>query len=57
MRVRVQLAGRHQQRVGVGLHGIRPIRGSADNHFWPLYTGTPIPEGSWRDRMWLDTWI
>lgn len=26
-------------------------------YFWPLYTGTPVPEGSWRDRMWLDTWI
>ncbi|HEY9329135.1 MAG TPA: phospholipid carrier-dependent glycosyltransferase [Streptomyces sp.] len=26
-------------------------------YFWPLYTGTPIPEDSWRDRMWLDTWI
>ncbi|WNI31382.1 phospholipid carrier-dependent glycosyltransferase [Streptomyces sp. ITFR-6] len=26
-------------------------------YFWPLYTGTAIPEGSWRDRMWLDTWI
>ncbi|WP_123459828.1 phospholipid carrier-dependent glycosyltransferase [Streptomyces sp. NBC_01260] len=26
-------------------------------YFWPLYTGTPIPENSWRDRMWLDTWI
>ncbi|WP_406451029.1 phospholipid carrier-dependent glycosyltransferase [Streptomyces sp. NBC_00876] len=26
-------------------------------YFWPLYTGTAIPEDSWRDRMWLDTWI
>ncbi|WP_299540448.1 dolichyl-phosphate-mannose--protein mannosyltransferase [uncultured Streptomyces sp.] len=26
-------------------------------YFWPLYTGTSIPEGSWRDRMWLDTWV
>ncbi|MEU9089834.1 phospholipid carrier-dependent glycosyltransferase [Streptomyces sp. NPDC048428] len=26
-------------------------------YFWPLYTGTSIPEDSWRDRMWLDTWI
>ncbi|MEW1690409.1 dolichyl-phosphate-mannose--protein mannosyltransferase [Streptomyces sp. NPDC091265] len=26
-------------------------------YFWPLYTGTSIPENSWRDRMWLDTWI
>lgn len=26
-------------------------------YFWPLYTGTPIPESSWRNRMWLDTWI
>ncbi|MFE7327171.1 dolichyl-phosphate-mannose--protein mannosyltransferase [Streptomyces sp. NPDC057565] len=26
-------------------------------YFWPLYTGTPIPENSWRNRMWLDTWI
>lgn len=26
-------------------------------YFWPIYTGTPIPDGSWRDRMWLDTWI
>nr|WP_203600980.1 phospholipid carrier-dependent glycosyltransferase [Streptomyces sp. SID9727] len=26
-------------------------------YFWPLFTGTSIPEGSWRDRMWLDTWI
>ncbi|MFE7620329.1 hypothetical protein [Streptomyces sp. NPDC057496] len=22
-----------------------------------IYTGAPIPDGSWRDRMWLDTWI
>ncbi|WP_406148283.1 dolichyl-phosphate-mannose--protein mannosyltransferase [Streptomyces sp. NBC_01012] len=26
-------------------------------YFWPLYTGTSIPDGSWRDRMWLDTWV
>ncbi|MFD0338174.1 dolichyl-phosphate-mannose--protein mannosyltransferase [Streptomyces sp. NPDC127117] len=26
-------------------------------YFWPIYTGTPIPDGSWRERMWLDTWI
>lgn len=26
-------------------------------YFWPLYTGSSIPENSWRDRMWLDTWI
>ncbi|MFF3533180.1 dolichyl-phosphate-mannose--protein mannosyltransferase [Streptomyces sp. NPDC002466] len=26
-------------------------------YFWPIYTGAPIPDGSWRDRMWLDTWI
>ncbi|MGC5365442.1 dolichyl-phosphate-mannose--protein mannosyltransferase [Streptomyces sp. DT24] len=26
-------------------------------YFWPIYTGTPIPDGSWRDRMWLDTWV
>ncbi|OKJ70430.1 dolichyl-phosphate-mannose--protein mannosyltransferase [Streptomyces sp. CB02460] len=26
-------------------------------YFWPLFTGTPIPEDAWRDRMWLDTWI
>ncbi|MGW4218224.1 dolichyl-phosphate-mannose--protein mannosyltransferase [Streptomyces bacillaris] len=25
--------------------------------FWPLYTGTSIPEDLWRDRMWLDTWV
>ncbi|MGW2848492.1 hypothetical protein [Streptomyces sp. NPDC001274] len=26
-------------------------------YFWPIYTGASIPDGSWRDRMWLDTWI
>ncbi|MER6104696.1 phospholipid carrier-dependent glycosyltransferase [Streptomyces sp. NPDC001832] len=26
-------------------------------YFWPIYTGTPIPDESWRNRMWLDTWI
>ncbi|MFD8473399.1 hypothetical protein ACFV2E_15280 [Streptomyces globisporus] len=26
-------------------------------YFWPLYTGTQIPEDLWRDRMWLDTWV
>ncbi|MFJ8753502.1 dolichyl-phosphate-mannose--protein mannosyltransferase [Streptomyces sp. NPDC102441] len=26
-------------------------------YFWPLYTGTSIPEDAWRDRMWLDTWV
>ncbi|MFF9650450.1 dolichyl-phosphate-mannose--protein mannosyltransferase [Streptomyces sp. NPDC014622] len=26
-------------------------------YFWPIYTGTPIPDDSWRARMWLDTWI
>lgn len=26
-------------------------------YFWPLYTGTPIPMGEWRARMWLGTWI
>ncbi|MFT2018726.1 dolichyl-phosphate-mannose--protein mannosyltransferase [Streptomyces sp. 796.1] len=26
-------------------------------YFFPIYTGQPIPLDSWRDRMWLDTWI
>ncbi|MEU5715435.1 phospholipid carrier-dependent glycosyltransferase [Streptomyces sp. NPDC020403] len=26
-------------------------------YFWPLYTGTSLPENSWRDRMWLDSWV
>ncbi|MEW1614690.1 MULTISPECIES: phospholipid carrier-dependent glycosyltransferase [unclassified Streptomyces] len=26
-------------------------------YFWPLYTGTSLPEDLWRDRMWLDTWV
>ncbi|MFJ2178802.1 dolichyl-phosphate-mannose--protein mannosyltransferase [Streptomyces sp. NPDC087851] len=26
-------------------------------YFWPLYTGTAIPLESWRNRMWLDTWV
>ncbi|MFG2923631.1 dolichyl-phosphate-mannose--protein mannosyltransferase [Streptomyces sp. NPDC048305] len=26
-------------------------------YFWPVYTGSPIPDTSWRDRMWLDTWV
>ncbi|MFI6124249.1 dolichyl-phosphate-mannose--protein mannosyltransferase [Streptomyces sp. NPDC051064] len=26
-------------------------------YFWPIYTGTSIPDHSWRDRMWLDTWV
>ncbi|MER7853116.1 phospholipid carrier-dependent glycosyltransferase [Streptomyces bacillaris] len=26
-------------------------------YFWPLFTGTSIPEDLWRDRMWLDTWV
>ncbi|MFF7360854.1 phospholipid carrier-dependent glycosyltransferase [Streptomyces sp. NPDC008125] len=26
-------------------------------YFWPLYTGTPIPEPDWRNRMWLDSWV
>ncbi|MEU0300126.1 phospholipid carrier-dependent glycosyltransferase [Streptomyces sp. NPDC006175] len=26
-------------------------------YFWPIYTGTSIPEDAWRDRMWLDTWV
>ncbi|MGW0789011.1 dolichyl-phosphate-mannose--protein mannosyltransferase [Streptomyces sp. NPDC002911] len=26
-------------------------------YFWPIYTGTSIPDDSWRDRMWLDTWV
>nr|WP_225858747.1 phospholipid carrier-dependent glycosyltransferase [Streptomyces albicerus] len=26
-------------------------------YFFPIYTGMTIPYGSWRDRMWLDTWI
>ncbi|MFJ1590747.1 dolichyl-phosphate-mannose--protein mannosyltransferase [Kitasatospora albolonga] len=26
-------------------------------YFYPLYTGTSIPEDLWRDRMWLDTWV
>lgn len=26
-------------------------------YFWPLYTGQPIPMDSWRNRMWLDTWV
>ncbi|MEU6079026.1 phospholipid carrier-dependent glycosyltransferase [Streptomyces sp. NPDC047108] len=26
-------------------------------YFWPIYTGQAIPIESWRDRMWLDTWV
>jgi dolichyl-phosphate-mannose--protein O-mannosyl transferase len=26
-------------------------------YFFPLYTGRTIPTSSWRDRMWLSTWI
>lgn len=26
-------------------------------YFWPIYTGTTMPIGEWRHRMWLDTWI
>ncbi|WOX23914.1 dolichyl-phosphate-mannose--protein mannosyltransferase [Streptomyces solicathayae] len=26
-------------------------------YFWPLYTGEAIPMESWRNRMWLDTWV
>ncbi|MEV6313877.1 phospholipid carrier-dependent glycosyltransferase [Streptomyces sp. NPDC051776] len=26
-------------------------------YFWPIYTGQAIPLDSWRDRMWLDTWV
>ncbi|WP_405663479.1 phospholipid carrier-dependent glycosyltransferase [Streptomyces sp. NBC_01166] len=26
-------------------------------YFWPIYTGTSLPDDSWRDRMWLDTWV
>ncbi|WP_329038166.1 phospholipid carrier-dependent glycosyltransferase [Streptomyces sp. NBC_00178] len=26
-------------------------------YFWPIYTGTSIPDDAWRDRMWLDTWV
>ncbi|MFE4538859.1 hypothetical protein ACFRKB_27950, partial [Streptomyces scopuliridis] len=24
---------------------------------WPLYRGTAIPLDSWRNRLWLDTWV
>ncbi|MEV7613964.1 phospholipid carrier-dependent glycosyltransferase [Streptomyces sp. NPDC089799] len=26
-------------------------------YFWPLYTGETLPMDSWRNRMWLDTWV
>ncbi|MFJ3925520.1 dolichyl-phosphate-mannose--protein mannosyltransferase [Streptomyces sp. NPDC090022] len=26
-------------------------------YFWPVYTGQTLPMDSWRNRMWLDTWI
>ncbi|MBB5938318.1 dolichyl-phosphate-mannose--protein mannosyltransferase [Streptomyces zagrosensis] len=26
-------------------------------YFFPIYTGQPIPIDTWRDRIWLDTWI
>lgn len=26
-------------------------------YFWPIYTGQSIPMDSWRNRMWLDTWV
>ncbi|MER6996856.1 phospholipid carrier-dependent glycosyltransferase [Streptomyces sp. NPDC000410] len=26
-------------------------------YFWPIYTGEAIPMDSWRNRMWLDTWV
>ncbi|MFG2588956.1 dolichyl-phosphate-mannose--protein mannosyltransferase [Streptomyces sp. NPDC048438] len=26
-------------------------------YFWPIYTGTSLPDDAWRDRMWLDTWV
>ncbi|MEU1928402.1 hypothetical protein ABZ516_13505 [Streptomyces sp. NPDC019826] len=39
--------------------GQGPDAGAARDfvYFWPIYTGTSIPDGSWRDRMWLDTWV
>lgn len=39
-------------------HGTGLRRGKAlPIHFRPIHTGTPIPDVSWRDQMWLDTWI
>ncbi|MFG2293740.1 dolichyl-phosphate-mannose--protein mannosyltransferase [Streptomyces sp. NPDC048603] len=26
-------------------------------YFWPIYTGETLPMESWRNRMWLDTWV
>jgi dolichyl-phosphate-mannose--protein O-mannosyl transferase len=26
-------------------------------YFFPVYSGHTIPQGDWRARMWLDTWI
>ena len=26
-------------------------------YFFPIYSGNMIPTDSWRDRMWLDTWV
>ncbi|GAA3810005.1 hypothetical protein GCM10022206_55740 [Streptomyces chiangmaiensis] len=26
-------------------------------YFFPIYSGSMIPTDSWRDHMWLDTWI
>jgi len=26
-------------------------------YFFALYTGTQIPNASWRERMWLDSWV
>jgi dolichyl-phosphate-mannose-protein mannosyltransferase len=26
-------------------------------YFYPIYTGTEIPQDAWRSRMWLDTWV
>ncbi|MFD6182652.1 hypothetical protein [Streptomyces goshikiensis] len=26
-------------------------------YFWPVFTGQTLPMDSWRNRMWLDTWV
>ncbi|MET8923700.1 hypothetical protein ABZW26_15090 [Streptomyces sp. NPDC004623] len=33
------------------------LRVGQNVYSWPLYTGPSIPDTSWRDRMWLDTWV
>ena len=50
-----QLPSRNVAVVGIGIFVLAALALSA--YFLPLWTGEPIPQEQWQQRMWFQSWI